>query len=238
MNEHKTISDSKREFHLAFPYVIPPIYRRVVDELLVELHLLSHQKNFKVDTLFSLGLSQLFHRFTNGYKPEDQLEKLFESLCRSNGYDPMLLKKKTERSLNLSKNINIDDIKNYIKDKNSINRGVDIEELFSLNSQSKHYSRITAVGIYTIATKLNEKISTDKKNIINTSLLISELIGFSKERVEKDLNLYKSNIEKLTQALELIKETSARVQQKQMETKNSSRSKSDENESLSLAFDI
>ena len=42
-----TISDSKSDFHKEFPYVIPPIYRKLADELLVELHLLSHQKNFK-----------------------------------------------------------------------------------------------------------------------------------------------------------------------------------------------
>ena len=32
-------------------------------------------------------------------------------------------------------------------------------------------------------------------------------IGFSQKRVERDLNLYKSNLERLTQAIELLKET-------------------------------
>ena len=44
MSERKTISDSKGFFHNEFPYVIPAIYRKVTDELLVELNLLSHQK--------------------------------------------------------------------------------------------------------------------------------------------------------------------------------------------------
>ena len=34
-----TISDSKSDFHKEFPYVIPPIYRKLADELLVELHI-------------------------------------------------------------------------------------------------------------------------------------------------------------------------------------------------------
>ena len=48
-----TISDSKSDFHKEFPYVIPSIYRKLADELLVELHLLSHQKNFKINSIFS-----------------------------------------------------------------------------------------------------------------------------------------------------------------------------------------
>ena len=55
MSERKTISDSKRAFYQAFPFVIPPIYRGVADELLVELHLLSHQNAFKVDGIFAVG---------------------------------------------------------------------------------------------------------------------------------------------------------------------------------------
>ena len=55
-----TISDSKSDFHKEFPYVIPPIYRKLADELLVELHLLSHQKNFKekllADSLLGMAI--------------------------------------------------------------------------------------------------------------------------------------------------------------------------------------
>ena len=54
MSVRATISDSKSDFHKEFPYVIPPIYRKLADELLVELHLLSHQKNFKKSPIFAL----------------------------------------------------------------------------------------------------------------------------------------------------------------------------------------
>ena len=56
-----TISDSKADFHKEFPYVIPPIYRKLADELLVELHLLSHQKTFKNGAIFATGLKELFN---------------------------------------------------------------------------------------------------------------------------------------------------------------------------------
>ena len=70
-----TVSDSKRAFHSAFPFVIAPLYRRMVDELLVELHLLSRQAGFQPDSLFACGPVQVFDSFARGYRPEHQREQ-------------------------------------------------------------------------------------------------------------------------------------------------------------------
>ena len=60
MAARQTIADSKRAFHQAFPHIIAPLYRRLADELLVELHLLSHQSRFEANGLFSVGLCTVF----------------------------------------------------------------------------------------------------------------------------------------------------------------------------------
>ena len=72
MSAALTVADSKREFHRAFPHVIAPLYRRMVDELLVELHLLSRQTGFRSDALFACGLIQVFDSFAKGYRPDAQ----------------------------------------------------------------------------------------------------------------------------------------------------------------------
>ena len=87
MGASLTVADSKRAFHTAFPHVIAPLYRRLVDELLVELHLLSHQSGFEADGLFAVGLTQVFDSFSKGYKPELQREPLFAALCSATGFD-------------------------------------------------------------------------------------------------------------------------------------------------------
>ena len=46
LKEKLTVSDSKKLFHEQFPYVIPGLYKRIVDEMLVELNLLNHQNEF------------------------------------------------------------------------------------------------------------------------------------------------------------------------------------------------
>ena len=88
MSVRATISDSKSDFHKEFPYVIPPIYRKLADELLVELHLLSHQKNFKNNSIFATGLKEIFSKFTSGYKPSEHITKLFDAICNCNGFNP------------------------------------------------------------------------------------------------------------------------------------------------------
>ncbi len=88
MSVRATISDSKSDFHKEFPYVIPPIYRKLADELLVELHLLSHQQNFKSSVLFATGLTEIFSTFTKGYKPTEHINALFNAICNCNGFNP------------------------------------------------------------------------------------------------------------------------------------------------------
>ena len=83
-----TVSDSKKVFHEQFPYVISGLYKRIVDEMLVELNLLNHQNEFMQDDLFCIGLTETFKELTKGYKPEEHLVILFESLCNSSNFDP------------------------------------------------------------------------------------------------------------------------------------------------------
>ena len=46
VKEKLTVSDSKALFHEEFPFVIPSLYKRIVDEMLVELNLLNSQAEF------------------------------------------------------------------------------------------------------------------------------------------------------------------------------------------------
>jgi len=86
LKEKLTVSDSKKLFHEQFPYVIPGLYKRIVDEMLVELNLLNHQNEFTQDYLFCVGLTETFKELTKGYKPEKHLDLLFKSLCTSSNF--------------------------------------------------------------------------------------------------------------------------------------------------------
>ncbi len=77
LKEKLTVSDSKKLFHEQFPYVIPGLYKRIVDEMLVELNLLNHQNAFIQDDLFCFGLTETFKELTKGYKPKEHITSIF-----------------------------------------------------------------------------------------------------------------------------------------------------------------
>merc|ERR1711981_856980 len=101
-------------FHKEFPHVIPAIYRKLADELLVELHLLSHQKNFKKDSIFSTGLKEVFSKFTNGYKPKEHISKLFDAICNCNGFNPTDLNSSSKQLITSAKSFTKEDLNAYL----------------------------------------------------------------------------------------------------------------------------
>ncbi len=187
-----TVSDSKKLFHEQFPYVIPGLYKRIVDEMLVELNLLNHQNEFVQDHLFCVGLIETFKELTRGYKPEEHLGLLFDSLCNSSNFEPTKIKEISKKALEDYKGKSLDQISILLKEKSNDN-------LYS--------SRILNLGIYLIlAYAIDFKEIKDSEKDKAISNIISNL-NLSVEKAEKDIGIYKSSIMKMQQAKELIEET-------------------------------
>ena len=191
LKEKLTVSDSKKLFHEQFPYVIPGLYKRIVDEMLVELNLLNHQNDFNQDQLFCFGLTETFNELTKGYIPEKHLELLFESLCRSSNFDPIKIKEISKKTQEDYKGRSINEIYNLIIEKNKSNL---------------YCSRILNLGIYLIisnATDFSSAKDSDKNKTISETF---KNLNLPVNKAEKDIGLYKSSIVKLQQAKELLEE--------------------------------
>ena len=191
LKEKLTVSDSKKLFHEQFPFVIPGLYKRIVDEMLVELNLLNHQNEFTQDYLFCIGLTETFKELTKGYKPEKHLDLLFESLCGSTNFVAKEIKEISEKSQKEFKNKTSNDILKLLIEK----------------SNSKLYpSRILNLAIYILisnAQDLKEKDESETNKIFSE---IFEKLNLSANKAEKDIGIYKSSISKMKQAKELIEE--------------------------------
>jgi len=202
LKEKLTVSDSKKLFHEKFPYVIPGLYKRIVDEMLVELNLLSHQNDFTQDYLFCVGLTETFKELMKGYKPEKHLDLLFESLCISTNFDAKEINEISQKSQKEFKNKKSNDILKLLIEKNN----------------SKLYpSRILNLAIYKLisnAQDLKEKDESEKNEMISN---IFEKLNLSTNKAEKDIGIYKSTISKMEQAKELIEEL--RIKEKKKEQK-------------------
>jgi len=209
VGESLTVADSKRAFHSAFPYVIAPIYRRLVDELLVELHLQSHQKGFQADGLFAVGLTQVFDSFSNGYRPENQREPLFQALCSANGFDGGALRNQAQQARDQVGHHSLEEVKGWLS-----NQGQGAPELIAsllrgVQREDFHYSRLVAVGLLSLLQSAQGADALDPQALRSAAHEIGEAMGLIKDRVDKDLSLYAGNIEKMSQAVELMEETVA-----------------------------
>ena len=209
MGASLTVADSKRAFHTAFPHVIAPLYRRLVDELLVELHLLSHQQGFQADGLFAVGLTQVFDSFSQGYRPEQQREPLFNALCAANGFEGPALRTQAEQARSGVGHHSLDEVKGWLSNCGEGAPAPIAGLLQGVVRPDFHYSRLVAVGLLSLLQSAQGADALEPQALRSAAHEIGEAMGLIKDRVDKDLSLYAGNIEKMSQAVELMEETVA-----------------------------
>ncbi len=192
LKENLTVSDSKTLFHDQFPFVIPGLYKRIVDEMLVELNLLNHQSEFTLDCYFCVGLTEIFNELTEGYEPQEHIKNLFSALCKSTNFKDDEIIEISKKTINSHENKNLEEISNLVIEK---------------SSKKVYYSRIFMLGIYKIISRAND--FKDDEDITKIKIIseIVEKLELPKNRAEKDISLYKNSIKRLIQARELLKET-------------------------------
>ncbi len=200
LKEKLTVSDSKKLFHEQFPYVIPGLYKKIVDEMLVELNLLNHQNEFKQDFLFCVGLTETFKELMKDYKPEKHLDLLFESLCVSTNFQANEIKEISQKS------------QKEFKDKPS----KDVLKLLIEKTNSKLYpSRILNLGMYIIISNTQDIKGKNESELTKHLSDIFEELNLSINKAEKDIGIYKSTISKMEQAKELIEELKTKDKNKE-----------------------
>jgi photosystem II biogenesis protein Psp29 len=219
-----TVSDAKRAFFRAFPKPISAIYRKVVDELLVELHLLTVNQTFRYDSVFALGTVTVFDRFMEGYP--DDVTPLGEALFRAVRLSPEQLRQDAQRLeylgehhgeevrqllTTLAPNPNLAPLDTQLRD-------------IAHNPQFK-YSRLFAIGLFTLI----DKIETDKDKQTEILKQCCQLLypnwhqenGSPADRFLRDLDLYRSNLEKVQQAKQMMKDLVEAEKKKKAKVANS-----------------
>ena len=191
LKEKLTVSDSKKLFHEQFPFVIPGLYKRIVDEMLVELNLLNHQNEFKQDYLFCVGLTETYKELMKDYKPEKHLDLLFESLCSSANFEAREITETSQKYLNQFKDKSFKEISSLLIEK---------------SNSSLYSSRILNLGIYIAISNSKDFKETNEseKNKMISDLF--EKLNLPITKAEKDIGIYKSSITKMEQAKELLEE--------------------------------
>lgn len=210
MNTVRTVADAKHDFYKAFPKPVNSIYRRVIDELLVEAHLLSVNQTFSYDSIFALGIVTAFDRFMAGYQPQSDLVDIFRALCQSLLLNPDQMRLESASLNNLAVKFP-DRIKNLFTtlesgQESGQESGAELDLLMgqvrAIASNPKFkYSRLFAVGIFTLIEAIPETDNDKRQALVSQ---IGNTLQINSERLLKDLDLYRSNLEKIQQNRQMM----------------------------------
>lgn len=198
----RTVSDSKRDFHIYHTRPINSVYRRVVEELLVELHLLSVNADFRYDPIYAVGVITSFERFMQGYRPEQEKSSIFTAICRAVGADPDQYRRDGESLIVAAKGLSLDSLLTQSDNNNQI-----VSTLNTIASTDKFkYNRLFAIGLYTLLVEAEPSITQDKEKRDQILAKVAEIIHLPSEKMQKDLEVYRGNLDKMDQLLTVIED--------------------------------
>lgn len=196
---------------------------------MVEMHLLSVNANFRYDPIYALGTVTSFDRFMQGYRPERDLPSIFEALCRAIEGEAQQYRQDAERLKTLVEGVSVEEILSWSHSLSSHERGSELYECFkgiALNDKFK-YSRLFAIGLYSLLEQLAPEAVKDETQCNQLLEPLCETLKLPTEKVQKDLELYRSNLEKMEQARAAI-EDALQADRKQRQQALLAKNKSEE----------
>lgn len=219
MNTVRTVSDTKRAFYTLHTRPVASVYRRVVEELMVEMHLLKVNVDFRYDPIFALGVVSTFDRFMDGYEPAQDKDSIFNALCGAEEIDPAQFRADAQQAKAISQGRTLEDLVSWVTQSAEMGGPGLASVLQTIANNSKFkYSRLFAIGLYAILEATDASLVAEEAKLNDCIDKLSAPLHLSSSKIQKDLELYRSNLDKLQQArlamAELIEGERRRQQQR------------------------
>jgi len=195
-----TVADTKRAFYQYHPRPIHSVYQRVVEELLVEMHLLQVNVGYRYHPLYALGVVTSFDTLMAHYTPTAHRDSIFQALGRALNHDPATLRADAERLKNLAQGEGGATLRAWLAQPEAPFSADDPlqRELQSwLTPSPAKYSRLVGIGLLTLVQTVLPQQEEQWASAVQT---LARALNLNGEKVERDLDLYRSSLERLTQA--------------------------------------
>jgi photosystem II biogenesis protein Psp29 len=201
VNNLSTVSDTKRNFYSQHTRPINSIYRRVVEELMVEMHLLSTNVDFAYNPIYAMGVVSSFDRFMTSYRPEGDKQSIFVALCESMGGNAAQYRTDATNVEEFARSMQEQDIVSWLAQPTKEGAGAQIAGIIESigNNPKFKYSRLFGIGLFTILELAAPDLLKDEKKREGAVLKIGEAMHLPTDKVQKDLDTYRSNLDKLVQ---------------------------------------
>ncbi|MED6154927.1 Protein THYLAKOID FORMATION 1, chloroplastic [Stylosanthes scabra] len=204
-----TVSETKLNFLKAYKRPIPSIYNTVLQELIVQQHLMRYKRSYRYDPVFALGFVTVYDQLMEGYPSDEDRDAIFKAYINALNEDPEQYRKDAQKMEEWARAQNLTSLVEFSSKDGEI-EGVlkDIAERAGKGDFS--YSRFFAVGLF----RLLELTNATEPTILEK---LCAALNINKKSVDRDLDVYRNLLSKLVQAKELLKEYVDREKKKREE---------------------
>lgn len=195
---------------------------------MVEMHLLSVSSDFAYDSLYALGIVTTFDRFMDGYRPETDQAAIFDALCQSVESSAEQYRNDAQQLLGSLEGLSLEDFKALTT---SLEGAADTGLPGILKAVGQHdrfkYSRAFGLGLYTVVEKIDPEFVKNKDNLMAVFKAAAETLSISFDKLQKDIELYSSNLDKMAQAKVIMADMLAAERKKREERAQAQAEKDD-----------
>jgi len=205
-----TVADTKGKFIQTYRKPIPSIYSNVIQEILVQQHLMRYNSTYKYDPIFALGFVTVYDQLMDGYPNDADRDAIFKAYIAALNEDPELYRKDAKKLEEWAAAQSGGGIAEFSSKDGEVETALkDIAERAG-GTGTFHYSRFFAIGLF----RLLECANASDPAVLET---LSKALNVSKRSVDRDLDVYRNLLSKLAQGKELIKEYVDREKKKAAE---------------------
>jgi photosystem II biogenesis protein Psp29 len=189
---------------------------------MVEMHLLGVNADFQNDPIYTLGVVTAFDRFMVGYSPETDKESIFNALIQAQEGDPQQYRAEAQRLEEFAKTLSVETLTTWAEVAKTQTEGNELQQLFhAIATRPKFkYSRLFAIGLYRLLESINPEVVENKEHREKALSAIATGLNLPQDKLLKDLDLYRSNLDKMVQTQILMKEITEAERKKRAERAN------------------
>ncbi|RDX96049.1 Protein THYLAKOID FORMATION1, chloroplastic [Mucuna pruriens] len=219
-----TVSETKLNFLKAYKRPIPSIYNTVLQELIVQQHLMRYKRSYRYDPVFALGFVTVYEQLMEGYPSDEDRDAIFQAYIQALKEDPEQYRVDAKKLEEWARAQNPTSLIEFSSREGEV-EGIlkDIAERAGGKGDFS-YSRFFAIGLFRLLELANamEPTILEKDYLpINQSLVsiqqLCAVLNVNKRSVDRDLDVYRNLLSKLVQAKELLKEYVDREKKKREE---------------------
>ncbi|CAN1844054.1 Protein THYLAKOID FORMATION1, chloroplastic [Linum perenne] len=209
-----TVAETKLNFLKAYKKPIPSIYNNVLQELIVQQHLIRYKKTYSYDSVFALGFVTVYDKLMEGYPVDEDREIIFQAYIKALQEEPEQYRNDANKLEEWARAQTAASLVEFPS------REGEVEGLLKAIAERAaagkfSYSRFFAVGLF----RLLELSNATEPTVLEKNCMqqLCAALNVDKRSVDRDLDVYRNLLSKLVQAKELLKEYVAREKKKREE---------------------